>query len=446
MHQKNEKPTQLDKPSQAESDAQRAKKRAWDRAAQRTLRQKTRVRIEHLEKTVQALEEERHGTVIPKLMDEIEALRTENERLRKVIGDSISFLQQGSQVKAGAGAQPSREIPISASSNIATTSGSVSGGDGPWESPQREDQMAMTIRCAGMSPQSDEYGSPFKSTATFDVFNTTCPHEIRTTSDGRCSPNSCIFEMLATLESPLNMSPSMIINGSGAAIPNNTSAFADSNLLSRFPITPTSCMAWRAGNQIFKGISQVDVIEALATDAVDAGPLLKGIHLGWDSLSPTTKLSPCIRILQQMDQCIWAPMPKINRAAIAYKSHMLIRCFLNPDIKNLSSMPEWERPRPLQLCVDHPVVTDFFPWPALRERLILDQDLYLNTCDFFSSVRAHFRFHWPYRFEDAFFVEEKTGAYRASPLFVQQVRNLENWTMAPQFFEAFPDLREDIHP
>jgi hypothetical protein len=131
MHQKNEKPTQLDKPSQAESDAQRAKKRAWDRAAQRTLRQKTRVRIEHLEKTVQALEEERHGTVIPKLMDEIEALRTENERVRKVIGDSISFLQQGSQVKAGAGAQPSSEIPISASSNIATTSGSVSGGDGP---------------------------------------------------------------------------------------------------------------------------------------------------------------------------------------------------------------------------------------------------------------------------------------------------------------------------
>jgi hypothetical protein len=101
MHQKNEKPTQLDKPSQAESDAQRAKKRAWDRAAQRTLRQKTRVRIEHLEKTVQALEEERHGTVIPKLMDEIEALRTENERLGKSSATPSPFCSRARKLKRG---------------------------------------------------------------------------------------------------------------------------------------------------------------------------------------------------------------------------------------------------------------------------------------------------------------------------------------------------------
>lgn len=202
--------------------------------------------------------------------------------------------------------------------------------------------------------------------------------------------------------------------------------------------------SWRTANNIFETISRVDALEILFTDAFDAGPLIKGIHLGWDSLGQRYKQNPTVRILRQMDECFWASMPKTNRAAIAYKSWMLIRYFLEPSVQNLLAMPEWERPGTLQRCTEHPVAIGFFPWPALRERLILNHEYYRSTT-FFARVITDFQFKWPYSFEDMFHVEDcPTHKYRASPAFVDHVCNLENWTMAPRFFQEFPELLGDI--
>lgn len=438
---KNGTSDQIEKSDRAEIEAQtqRGRKRAWDRAAQRTLRQKTKGRIEHLEKTVHALEQERQGSVVPGLMGEIEALRVENERLKKVIGDSISFLQAAHGSAVGdVDVEPARHVPA----NVPTTS--VSSEDGLTASPENDNQMALTIPCVGMSPQFDDYSSAFRSLGEIDSFNVNCSQEASTSVGRSCPPNSCAFETLATLGSPLYTSPSIYMSGLGLGNPNCTANFGGSSVTNFLANVPSRCTAWHTANQIFKGISHVDAIEALAADAIDVGPLLQGIHLGWDSEVSAENLSPSTRILQQMDQSIWVTMSKLNRAAIACKSHMLIRYFLNPSAQNLSSMPAWERPMPLQMCIDHPVAVDFFPWPALREHLILNQELYLNSCDFFSGIISDFRFNWPYRFEDSFVVEVTTGAYRASPLFIQYVRSLDNWTMASPFFKVFPHLREHI--
>jgi hypothetical protein len=72
----------------------RERKRAIDREAQRSLREKTKTHIAELERTIEILrDQDRNGTAAS-LLSEIESLRAENERLRNVI-DSVKSVIGG---------------------------------------------------------------------------------------------------------------------------------------------------------------------------------------------------------------------------------------------------------------------------------------------------------------------------------------------------------------
>lgn len=66
----------------------RERKRAIDREAQRSLREKTKTHIAELEKTIQILRDQDRNGATASLLSEIDTLRAENERLRDVI-DSV---------------------------------------------------------------------------------------------------------------------------------------------------------------------------------------------------------------------------------------------------------------------------------------------------------------------------------------------------------------------
>lgn len=63
----------------------RERKRAVDREAQRTLREKTRLHIANLERTIETLRNQDINGTTAALLDQIDGLRKENERLRGVI-------------------------------------------------------------------------------------------------------------------------------------------------------------------------------------------------------------------------------------------------------------------------------------------------------------------------------------------------------------------------
>lgn len=63
----------------------RERKRAIDREAQRSLREKTKTHIAELERTIQILRDQDHNGATANLLSEIDALRAENDRLRNVI-------------------------------------------------------------------------------------------------------------------------------------------------------------------------------------------------------------------------------------------------------------------------------------------------------------------------------------------------------------------------
>jgi hypothetical protein len=66
----------------------RERKRAIDREAQRSLREKTKTHIAELERTIQILRDQDRNGATSSLLSEIDVLRSENERLRDVI-DSV---------------------------------------------------------------------------------------------------------------------------------------------------------------------------------------------------------------------------------------------------------------------------------------------------------------------------------------------------------------------
>jgi hypothetical protein len=70
----------------------RERKRAIDREAQRSLREKTKTHIAELERTIQILRDQDRNGATASLLSEIDVLRAENERLRDVIESVKSVL------------------------------------------------------------------------------------------------------------------------------------------------------------------------------------------------------------------------------------------------------------------------------------------------------------------------------------------------------------------
>lgn len=74
----------------------RERKRAIDREAQRSLREKTKTHIAELERTIHILRDQDRNGATANLLSEIDSLRAENDRLRDIIDSVKSVL--GSEV------------------------------------------------------------------------------------------------------------------------------------------------------------------------------------------------------------------------------------------------------------------------------------------------------------------------------------------------------------
>lgn len=70
----------------------RERKRAIDREAQRSLREKTKTHIAELERTIQILRDQDRSGATADLLSEIDSLRAENERLQNTIDSVKSVL------------------------------------------------------------------------------------------------------------------------------------------------------------------------------------------------------------------------------------------------------------------------------------------------------------------------------------------------------------------
>jgi hypothetical protein len=71
----------------SDAEMRHQRKREMDKIAQRKAREKQRLHIAHLERTINILREEPGSTATCELLEEIQQLRSENRHLREIINN-----------------------------------------------------------------------------------------------------------------------------------------------------------------------------------------------------------------------------------------------------------------------------------------------------------------------------------------------------------------------
>lgn len=201
---------------------------------------------------------------------------------------------------------------------------------------------------------------------------------------------------------------------------------------------------WQTANQSYEKIFTVSPYGSQAADMINAGTLFKAVRDGWNSLDIRDQSNPIFMILREMDEKVFFLKDKVSRVALAIKSHRLMKYFLNADQANLADLADWQRPRASQKQFKHPIAIDFFAWPGLRDKMVKHHAQYFQTTDFSEAYRKHFKFSWPFSFEDTYQYDERSDTYRLSPLFEEYHRNLKSWRFEEIFFKKYPELLEAV--
>jgi hypothetical protein len=102
----------------------RERKRAIDREAQRSLREKTKTHIAELERTIQILRDQDRNGATANLLSEIDSLRAENERLRDIIDSVRNVLGNESAQRTTTATEPP---PANGGGAIASPASSSNG-------------------------------------------------------------------------------------------------------------------------------------------------------------------------------------------------------------------------------------------------------------------------------------------------------------------------------
>ena len=82
------------------------------------------------------------------------------------------------------------------------------------------------------------------------------------------------------------------------------------------------------------------------------------------------------------------------------------------------------------------------PWPKARDVMIRDSAAYPNM-DFSIPYTQSLSVNWPYEDLDTV-LEHAPGEFIVNPVFERHLRNLDNWSLGPQFARVFPALEPHI--
>ncbi|CAN9240972.1 unnamed protein product [Alternaria sp. RS040] len=432
----------------------RERKRAIDREAQRSLREKTKTHIAELERTIQILRDQDRNGATASLLSEIDSLRVENERLKDVIDSvkSVVGLDFGVSGKTTA--------------TVVSRPRADDGGDEA-TSPAATSAVKRPLDLDGMTVMADLHPPAMLANQRQQVEMELDLQPVRESSEegevedlpwGNAPATATWAPMMEEIFGPNWRCPSPTILHIGN--PDN-------------PISNSSsvCPVWKKSNELFGKVftyhhrspgatssSSSSNNSLVRSDTAEAGLLYLGIKQGWDNLPSLEWMkSPALTILKQVDELLFKHLPNVERLAVAYKSFKLLKVNYPPT--HLHCVPTYPSP-PIepsspntyvssfsQSSTSHPIALDFFAWPTIRSRLLNHHTTIFQTsagADLSSCYSRFLRFDWPFAFEDAFFLDEDTGMHYPSPLFERYHGDLKYWSVDEQFFDTFPEMRGDI--
>ncbi|KAI8937663.1 hypothetical protein NX059_005365 [Plenodomus lindquistii] len=437
----------------------RERKRAIDREAQRSLREKTKTHIAELERTIQILRDQDRNGATATLLTEIEELRTENDRLRDVIesvrsvvgGDFLSRNKTPTNPEnrgGGDNSPPASSIDQRSPKRraISLQDDETKSAHTPLDKPdpfEPVEHTASLLDIDGMTVMTDGAASTaMQELAQIDpsfhpVVDSPEEEVVDEVQRWNITPATSHWStLMEEFFGPDWRVPSPVVLHIGNPGP---PVF----------ITPVEkCPTYNRANELYGEVFKFGRGSGsplvLQTNTNEAGLLYLGIKHGWDILSDEWMQSPALVVQKQIDMLLFRHLPKMKRLALAYKSLKLSRYILKATKEELEKVPKWLRPSYRQAITAHPAAIDYFAWPSLRERLINFQDTIFDTAEFSRCYSDYVEFDWPFTFEDAFFHDETTGTCYPSPLFERYHNDLRSWSVNPKFAEKFPEVVADI--
>ncbi|EXJ92016.1 hypothetical protein A1O3_00566 [Capronia epimyces CBS 606.96] len=415
---------------EASKSSLQARKRAMDRKAQQAFRDKTKNYIAYLEQTVDACSAVNQTTMVGQLLKQNHELYEAKERLRKILNDTLFSLQ----LELGS------FQPNDTTSDINQLSNAVS-------MPPPQD-WASAGSASAITPV---------NTLGHEGYLTVTPPPALSAAETIPAEYDMTWQPPVSLYPQPQEWPVARNEGTGTSYSSHesTAPGLPSSVNQTFPHPLTSlrfnsflsdpCRLdfWRWSNSVYAKIFVLPPRQAsLAKDFRD-DVIFKAIRQGWEALDMTMQQNPVVQILREYDDMISVTTDQVNRAAIAFKNAALIKYYLGRDNSILEQVPAWLRPSPVQREKRHPILVDFFPWPSLRERFVRGYGG-IGEHKFSIALLIHFKFQWPFSFEDTYFYNSVLDTYKANPLFDQYYHDLNCWTMDSRFFYEFPELRNDI--
>ncbi|RYO27993.1 hypothetical protein AA0111_g7089 [Alternaria arborescens] len=334
----------------------RERKRAIDREAQRSLREKTKTHIAELERTIQILRDQDRNGATASLLSEIDSLRVENERLRDVIDSvkSVVGLDFGVSGKTAATVMPRPRADDGGdegTSPAATSAGhqspkpcAISSSSATKPCPSTPIDQATTfvpsavkrpLDLDGMTVMTDLHPPVMLANQSQQVEMELDLQPVRESSEegevedlpwGNAPATATWAPMMEEIFGPNWRCPSPTILHIGNP-DNPTSNFS------------SICPVWKKSNELFGKVftyhyrspgatssSSSSNNSLVRSDTAEAGLLYLGIKQGWDNLPSLEWMkSPALTILKQVDELLFKHLPNVERLAVAYKSFKLLK-------------------------------------------------------------------------------------------------------------------------
>ena len=117
-----------------------------------------------------------------------------------------------------------------------------------------------------------------------------------------------------------------------------------------------------------------------------------------------------------------------------------MRWCLNPTLEHYERVPEWYRPTRSQLYEAHAAWMDYVPWPKLRDKLMTSKPGSYPFENWFIPFTSGINVNWPYDDTDCLLSTNNRDEPIVNPVFERHIMRLENWSLGPEFVEAFPAL------
>lgn len=106
-----------------------------------------------------------------------------------------------------------------------------------------------------------------------------------------------------------------------------------------------------------------------------------------------------------------------------------------PSSESYHKVPEMYRPTLMQTSIPHCAITEFCPFPLLRDALCR------RSRDFLPVLASSISCNWPYATETCIERDPQTTHVMLTDDFARHCLNAGHWTVQPAVFETFPECR-----